>query len=173
MSIQEKKVILLVEEDVCLSLINKEMLEYFDYKVIIAPSGESALNTIINKKEIDLILMDIRLGRGLNGLDTAQEILKHKDIPIVFMIDYVENNYFEKLKGIVCYGCIYKSSGEFVLRASIEIAINLFHLNKISKLSHDPLTKCFINSSAFVLQKTEPVPDKYNPPGIGCNFSLD
>jgi CheY-like chemotaxis protein len=142
---QETKIILLVENDVVLSLYDKERLEHFGYEVITAANGEKALESVFHEKKIDLVLMDLHLGQGINGLDTAEKILKHKDIPIVFTIGYADDKYFEKLKGITCYGCIYKSSGDFVFRSSIEIALNLFNLSKNSKFIFMHLDKSPVN----------------------------
>jgi len=138
---EETKIILLVENDVLLSLLGKERLEHFGYEVITAANGEGAFEIVVHENKIDLVLMDIQLGQGINGLDTAEKILKHKEIPIVFTIGYAEHKHLEKLKRLTCYGCIYKASGDFVLRSSIEIALNLFNLSQNSKFSYNHLAK--------------------------------
>jgi CheY-like chemotaxis protein len=127
MTYQEAKVILLVENDVLSSLRHQERLEHLGYEVITAANGEKAMETVLRGKKIDLVLMDFHLGQGINGLETAEQILKQRVIPIVFTIGYAEDKYLEKLKGITCYGCIYKAAGDFVLHSSIEIALNLFN----------------------------------------------
>jgi CheY-like chemotaxis protein len=129
MNTQRKKLILLVEDDAFIEVVEKAMINRFGYEVITANSGEMAVEIALNNEKIDLILMDIDLGRGIDGPEAAEQILRKKNIPIVFVADYAEKNYANKLKEISCYGCILKASGEFVLRSSVEISLELFNEN--------------------------------------------
>ncbi len=58
-------------------------------------------------------------------------------MPIVFLTSHSEKEYVDKLKEITCYGCVFKASGDFVLRASIETALDLFEVNKNLQLKMD------------------------------------
>ncbi len=49
--------------------------------------GEEAV-VIALEQSPDLILMDIRLAGGLDGIETAEQIVLKKRIPIVFMTGY-------------------------------------------------------------------------------------
>jgi CheY-like chemotaxis protein len=129
MNTQKNQVILLIEDDVFIEVVEKEMINRFGYEVITANSGEMAVEIALNNEKIALILMDINLGRGIDGPEAAEQILRKKNIPIVFIAAYAERKYENKLKEIPCYGCVFKASGEFVLRSSIEIALRLFKEN--------------------------------------------
>ncbi len=72
------KKILIVEDDITIHNLIKEVLENEQYKVLDAYSGTEAL-MIIEKENIDLILLDLMLP-GLNG---EEIIKKEKDIPII------------------------------------------------------------------------------------------
>lgn len=126
MSSQAKKVILLVEDDVFIAIVEKEIINRLGYQVITANSGVMAVEMVLSNEKIDLILMDINLGQGIDGPEAAEQILRKKNIPIVFVAADSEKEYANKLKGIPCYGCVFKASGEFVLNSSIEIALELF-----------------------------------------------
>ncbi len=134
MNTPKNKVILLVEDDAFIKVVEREMINRFGYEVITANSGEMAVEVALNKDKIDLILMDIELGQGIDGPEAAERILKKKDLPIVFIAAYAGEKYTNKLKEIPCYGCVFKASGEFVLRSSIEIALKLFEENKNLRL---------------------------------------
>lgn len=72
------KKILVVEDDVDIHLLIKDILEKERYKVISAYSGTEAI-LLIEKNDIDLILLDLMLP-GLLG----EEIIKKvKNIPII------------------------------------------------------------------------------------------
>jgi DNA-binding NarL/FixJ family response regulator len=130
MSKSDKKVILLIEDDTLVEVFVKGMVNNFGYEVITANSGEMALALVLNHEKIDLILLDIDLGQGIDGPTTAWQILKKKSIPIIFLLDSCKNEYANKLREIPCYGILLKASGEFVLHSSIEIALNLFENKK-------------------------------------------
>lgn len=72
------KNILLVEDDITIHNLIKEVLNKEQYNVLNAFSGTEAL-MLIEKEKIDLILLDLMLP-GLNG---EQIIKKIKDIPII------------------------------------------------------------------------------------------
>ncbi len=139
MSTQEQKTILLVEDEIFIEVVEKEMIKGFGYEVITANSGKEAINIAIGNKKINLVLMDINLGRGIDGLEAAKQILEKKNMPIVFLTGHSEKEYVDKLKEITCYGCVFKASGDFVLRASIEIALELFEANKNLQLKMELL----------------------------------
>ena len=72
------KKILIVEDDITIHNLIREVLEHEQYKVLNAYSGTEAL-MIIEKEKIDLILLDLMLP-GLNGEEIVKRI---KDIPII------------------------------------------------------------------------------------------
>jgi DNA-binding NarL/FixJ family response regulator len=77
------------------------------------------------KTRIDLILMDINLGPGMDGTQAAEKILEHTDIPIVFLSSHTEPSVVEKTEKITSYGYIVKNSGITVFDASIKMAFKL------------------------------------------------
>jgi len=82
--------ILLVEDDYISSLAVKQMLTN-NFDVTIVDNGKDAIQK--SQKEIfDIILMDINLKYGMNGIETAQNIRKmpgYEKTPIVAMTAYV------------------------------------------------------------------------------------
>lgn len=122
------KTILLVEDEAIIALAEAHNLEQVGYTVIRAASGESALEMLKDGgiPEIDLILMDIDLGQGMDGTEAAREILKHHDIPIVFLSAHMEPDIVRKTEEITNYGYVVKSSVFTVLDASIKMAFKLF-----------------------------------------------
>ena len=66
------------------------MLDLIDIgHVVLEPvaKGEEAVDVALNE-DLDLILMDIRLAGGLDGIEAAEEIVQKKKIPIVYMTGY-------------------------------------------------------------------------------------
>jgi PAS domain S-box-containing protein len=126
MSTENKKTILLVEDEAIIAMGEKITLEKFGYKVLIANSGEDAIATIANTPAIDLILMDINLGGGIDGTEIAARILKRRDIPVVFLSSHTEPEIVKKTEKITSYGYVVKASSNTVIDASIKMAFKLF-----------------------------------------------
>lgn len=120
----------MVEDEPIIAVVQSETLKRFGYNVISVLSGEKALQIASGDQKIDLVLMDIDLGRGINGTETARLILEKKNIPIVFLTSHSEREMVEKVRGITRYGYVIKNSGDFVLQSSIEMAFELFEAHE-------------------------------------------
>lgn len=122
----DRKTILLVEDETLIALREEMDLEQRGYTVRHVTTGKKAIETVLHEKaEIDLILMDIDLGTGMDGTQAAEEILQHKDIPVVFLSSHTEPDIVEKTEKITSYGYVVKDSGITVFDASIKMAFKL------------------------------------------------
>jgi PAS domain S-box-containing protein len=130
MSNDNMKTILLVEDEAITSIVISKTLVKFGYNVITADTGEKAVETALSNNNIDLILMDIDLGKGIDGTEAAAIILKDRDIPVVFLSSHTEPEIVEKTEKITSYGYVVKNSVTTVLNASIKMAFKLFNANK-------------------------------------------
>jgi PAS domain S-box-containing protein len=126
----KKPTILLVEDEALIALEEVQTLSRFGYNVVSASSGIKAVDLIANKPDIDLVLMDIDLGHGIDGTEAARRILSFRTIPIVFLTSHSEREMVEKVRGITRYGYVIKNSGDFVLQSSIEMAFELFEAHQ-------------------------------------------
>ncbi len=126
MSAQEPKIILLVEDEEISARVTAKILKSFGLGALIANTGEAACEIALGDEKIDLILMDIDLGSGIDGTEAARRILEKRHVPIIFMTAHTEKEYAEKIKKVTRYGYVVKNSGVFVLRSSIEMAFELF-----------------------------------------------
>jgi PAS domain S-box-containing protein len=124
---ENKKTILLVEDEVIIAMMEARILEKNGYSVITAHSGEEAVEFAGRNPDIDLVLMDIDLGRGMDGTEAARIILNDHDLPVVFLSSHTEPEIVEKTEGITSYGYVVKNSGETILLASIRMAFKLHH----------------------------------------------
>ena len=126
MNEQEQKTILLVEDEALIAVMEKQILNKHGFNVIIASSGEKAIEIVRTTTDIDLILMDTNLGKGkMDGTEAAEIILKEQDIPILFLSSYTQAEVVEKTEKIASYGYVVKDSGETVLVTSIKMAFKL------------------------------------------------
>ncbi len=125
-----KKTILIVEDDPMISVLEIKVITEAGFKAIAVGTGLDAIESIKNNPDISLIMMDINLGEGIDGTEAAVEILKIKEIPIIFLTSHSEKEMVDKVKGITRYGYVLKNSGEFVIIESINMAYELFEANQ-------------------------------------------
>lgn len=123
---EKQKTILLVEDEVLIAMAEKMTLEKFGYRVLAVHRGKDAVTTVAKTPGIDLILMDIDLGKGLDGTEAAALILKDRDLPVVFLSSHTEPEVVAKTEKITSYGYVVKDSSITVLDASIKMAFKLF-----------------------------------------------
>jgi len=134
-----RRTILLVEDETIIALDEKSVLEKYGYKVIVASTGESSVELCDRDPGIDLILMDIDLGKGMDGTEAAQAILSRHQLPIVFLSSHSEPEIVEKTEKITSYGYILKNSSVTVLDASIKMAFKLFEANQLTRKAKNKL----------------------------------
>lgn len=85
-----KKFIFLIGEDDYLNyvVLDKMLKKYFNCEVLYAANGKEVLNVLEQRKDIDLILLDIRMPI-MDGFKTFEEVRKqNKEIPIVAVTAY-------------------------------------------------------------------------------------
>jgi PAS domain S-box-containing protein len=131
MSKMPEKTILLVEDETITALLQKTRLEGDKYRVFHADTGEKAVEIATQDDAIDLILMDIDLGPGIDGAQAAQEILKIRQVPLLFLSSHTEKELVDRTKHIPSYGYIVKNSDFAVLSASIKMAFKLYELKSL------------------------------------------
>ena len=135
----KQKTILLVEDEALIAVMGKQTLTKHGFNVILASNGEKAIEIVQTTPDINLILMDINLGKGMDGTEAAEAILKEKDIPILFLSSYTQPEVVEKTEKITSYGYVVKDSGETVLLASIKMAFKLYESHQKLRESKDAL----------------------------------
>jgi PAS domain S-box-containing protein len=122
--------ILLVEDDFLTALAEKISLESCGYRVLPASSGQEAVDLFRSDPGIDLVLMDIDLGPGIDGIEAATIMLMDRELPIIFLSSHSEPEIVERTETVTSYGYIVKSSGTAVIDASIKMAFRLHEAQK-------------------------------------------
>lgn len=115
--------ILVLEDEFEIAQDIKETLEEFGYHVTdTVTSGEEAL-TSIKKNAPDLALCDIKINGYMDGIQTADEIKKILDIPVIYLTAHFEKELLNRAKETKPVNYILKPFSEERLRIAIELAI--------------------------------------------------
>ena len=116
--------ILVVEDEGIIAQDIKATLEKLGYAVpAIAVVGEEAIEKAIELKP-DLVLMDIALWGGMDGVTAAGQIRQHLDIPIVFLTAHSDHATLQRAKEAGPYGYLVKPLVERELRIGLEMALH-------------------------------------------------
>lgn len=119
--------ILLVEDDPVFAQLEGRVLKTEGYVTTWVPSGEAALELIqATPFEFDMVLLDLELGSGMSGIQTAEGILQIRTLPIVFVSGHTDSDLFAETSRIPSFGFIVKHAGNAVLRNSVAMAFRLW-----------------------------------------------
>lgn len=163
------KKLLLVEDEAIIALAEARVLGQSGYDVEIVHTGEASVEAIRSDPSVDLVLMDIDLGPGLDGPDAAARILELRSLPIVFLTSHSEREMVDKVRNITRYGYVVKNSGNFVLLSSIEMAFELYHAHEEARRQsrrREAMLQA-IPDLIFTVDRDGTIRDFHAPPGAG------
>ena len=122
--------ILVVEDEALVALHLEQRLHMLGHTVVgTALSGTDALEQTAAHLP-DLVLMDINLGRGISGIEAAQQINRILDIPVVFVTAHSDDAILQKANAAGPYGYVLKPFEDSALRVTIEIALSKHQLDQ-------------------------------------------
>lgn len=148
---QKRRQILLVEDEAIIALEEQRTLERNGYQVLLAHSGEKSVELVRNNGAIDLVLMDIDLGSGMDGTEAARQILAIRELPIVFLTSHSEKEYVDRVEEITRHGYVLKNAGEFVLIQSIKTAFQLFDAHQETRRHERQLRLVSENATEMIV----------------------
>jgi PAS domain S-box-containing protein len=116
--------VLIVEDEPVVAKDLRQTLINFGY--LIPPPVATGADAIRQAKETqpDLVLMDIVLKGPMNGIEAAQFITTHLDIPVVFLTAYANDSVLDQAKATTPVGYLQKPFQPTQLRTAIEIGLN-------------------------------------------------
>ena len=119
----EKTKLLIVEDNAIVAEDLKSKLINLGYDVIaIAYSGKKALTCVENQKP-DIVLMDINLGKEIDGVDTASKLKFEHEISVIYLTAHADDDTISRAKITEPYGYIIKPFDDTELKSVIEIAV--------------------------------------------------
>jgi PAS domain S-box-containing protein len=124
------KTILLVDDEAIVAAAEADIIQRYGYTVSAVHSGPQAIEAVSQRQPVDLILMDINLGRGMDGVEAAREILQLRELPIVFLTHYADEAILTRVRTVTRYGYVLKSAGEFAIMQAVTIALDLFETHR-------------------------------------------
>jgi diguanylate cyclase (GGDEF)-like protein len=87
-----------------------------------AASGEDAI-ALVTQHKPDIVLMDVRIKGGMDGVATAERMRSVHDVPIIFLTAHSDDSTLRRAKQTAPYGYLLKPIKPSELKPTIEIAI--------------------------------------------------
>jgi PAS domain S-box-containing protein len=133
--------IFIVEDEMIVANDMADTLKSQGYSIAgTARSGDIAIEKIAETSP-DLVLMDIHIAGKIDGIQTAGEIHKIRDIPIIYVTAYADKVLLDRAKLTQPYGYILKPYEERELHSVIEMSRYRSEMDKKLKNSEERLRK--------------------------------
>lgn len=141
-----KSKILIVEDESIEAMNFEQSLKSLGYNVVgVAGTGEDAIKKVVELKP-DLILMDIILKGDMDGIETATQIKKEFDTPVVYLTAHPEESIVKRAKLTSPYGYLTKPVNKTELKNIIELSLYKYQNEKKLKESENRFRYIFENS---------------------------
>lgn len=115
--------VLIVEDEVIIAEDIKQVLLSLNYRVVGIATKYSAALEALDKKQVDLVLVDIMLGGNKNGIDLAHQIRDQYKTPFVFLTSHADAATVRKAKETRPNAYLLKPFSKDDLFTTLEIAL--------------------------------------------------
>ena len=131
--------ILVAEDEQSIAEALKFRLEQYGYSVVGPVASGDAAVQMAGEEMPDLVLMDIRLKGGMDGIEAAQIIQQRFQIPIVYLTAHSDDATIGRAQQTSPYGYMIKPFRDQELGVTVEIALHRRQLEKRLPDSEDQL----------------------------------
>jgi signal transduction histidine kinase len=115
--------ILVVEDERIVALHLKQQLVRLGYQVAaVVASGDRALQQVAESQP-DVVLMDIHIEGGMDGIETAKLIPPELRIPVIYLTAYSDEDTLRRARDTTPYGYLLKPFTERELHATIQMVL--------------------------------------------------
>ncbi len=135
--------VLIVEDEILVATDIEESLTSLGYLVQNTVATGAAAISEVEKQLPDIILMDIMLKGPMTGIEAANHIRKHHNVPVIYLTANADISTIDKAKHSLPYGYIIKPFNEKDLQTNIEIARFKFENDMKSQMESDQFNKFF------------------------------
>jgi two-component system, response regulator PdtaR len=119
----QKVSILIVEDEGIVAMELQESLENEGFEVTaVVDNGQEAID-LVKTEDIDLVLLDINIKGAWDGIETATQLKKEKNIPFIYVTAYGDSNTFERARATMPSAYLIKPFRINDLRKAIELAM--------------------------------------------------
>ncbi|PIB35109.1 hypothetical protein BFP72_06725 [Reichenbachiella sp. 5M10] len=127
----EKLDILLIEDVMIIAKEIKATLEKEEYAQVTIALGPDEARSFFDSHVYDLIISDINLNAGIDGIDLVQELCMGRKVPVVYLTAYTDESTVSKAEGSLPFAYLLKPYNTNQLKLTINLA--MFNAKKESQ----------------------------------------
>ena len=119
-----KAMLLIVDDEESIRLLYQQEFTDEGYDVVLASSGEEALE-VLDKEPVDLVILDIRM-KEMSGLEALQHIVKEKkNLPVILCSAY--SSYQDDFSSWLADAYVIKSSDLTELKEEVKRLLEKYY----------------------------------------------
>lgn len=122
--------VLVVEDDAIISADLAETLLRLGYDVPATADNADAALRALDQHRPDVVLMDIRLRGGVDGIETVSRMRERSDVPVIYLTAHTDESTLGRAKETAPHGYLVKPFQERDLRTAIEVALRKHELER-------------------------------------------
>jgi signal transduction histidine kinase/CheY-like chemotaxis protein len=145
--------ILVVEDEQLVALDIARRLEGMGYAVAMASNSDEAM-AAMRAVPPDLVLMDVKLNGGPDGIEIARRVRSEFDLPVVFLTAYADEGTLQRARVTEPYGYVLKPFVARELKATIEMALQR-HWTDRHRREHEELQRFLADASARLAESLD------------------
>lgn len=115
--------VLIVEDEMIISANLEETLLNLGYSNIECVFNATDAIEALKSKDYNIVLMDVKLGRGLDGIDVVEEVRKIKDLQVIYVTGNSDDETVDKAKRTLPSGFLTKPVTEHNLKIQLELLL--------------------------------------------------
>ena len=140
----------LIEDDPAVSLRVESIIHTLGYQLLPPVDNSDSALAAIEQRDPDIIIMDINIKGANDGIEVA-EIIKDKNIPIIFLTGYDEDHIYKRAKQLRPVAYLVKPFNRLTLQSALENGILSLADKEIEGSSpHDWDHEIWLEDSFFV-----------------------
>ena len=143
--------LLLIEDEPVVSVAEAKLLRENGYPTTTAATGEEGLTALAENRTIDMLIVDIELGEGIDGVETARRALLIRPLPVLFLTGHADSETVAYAATVPHYGYVEKNTSDHVLLQTIEMAYRLHYAHRQTRREKENLRATLDSVSDAVL----------------------
>ncbi len=164
---------MVVEDEGIVAMDIRGQLQRFGYEVTsVVSNGLDALSQA-QKDHPDLVLMDIMLKKGIDGIETAERLKNELHLPVLYLTAYGDDSTIARVKKTEPLGFLLKPFEERDLRIAVELALSRSQVDRDLRRVNDELNRLSQIKSDFASMLAHELKTPLSSIREGINLVLD
>jgi PAS domain S-box-containing protein len=148
--------ILVIEDESIVAKDIQNTLIKLGYDVPVTASNAESAFMRLDEVNPDLVFLDVKLKGEIDGIQIAERIRDHYEIPVIFLTSFVDKETLDRAKVTEPYGYLVKPFNEPDLRSTVEMALYKFAKDQETRNEKDRFESALTNlDDAIITLDTE------------------